>query len=199
MCARASCSPSLRWNSLCLALDFAHWQDHLDAGKPLPIIPRGTQPQWNKDLLTRNAAMVVKSLKSPLWYIRILEMHLLSIIRAVRRHGQNKGNQRRRFKMSEAEARAEIDIFLGRNGPPTVDFPFHRNNYYMLEAYLPNRSWIADRNGVEWVYLPANQHDKDVEIAMRWEAFYQRKRAEQKALEAAEKELEELTLMVQGT
>lgn len=146
----------LRWNSLCLAIDFAHWQDDLDSGKPLSIIPRGNQPQWNKDLLARNAAMVVKSLKSPLWYIRILEMHLVSIIRSVRRHGQNKGNQRRvsslppftphrlvtdgsmpqRFQMTEAEARIETDAFLERNGPPTVDFPFHRDNYYMLEAFL---------------------------------------------------------------
>ncbi|KAK0642907.1 hypothetical protein B0T16DRAFT_332559 [Cercophora newfieldiana] len=184
----------LRWNSLCLALDFANWQDHLDAGKPLPIIPRGTQPQWNKDLLARNATMVVESLKSPLRYIRILEMHLLAIIRSVRRHGQNKGNQRRRFQMTEEEGRMEIDAFLSRNGPPTVDFPFQRDNYYMLEAYLPNRSWIAERD--EWVYLPANQHDKDVEIAMKWEAWYQKRRAEQKALEVAQEELDQKALEV---
>ncbi|KAK0613695.1 hypothetical protein B0T14DRAFT_539446 [Immersiella caudata] len=151
----------LRWNSLCLALDFAHWQDDLDTGKPLPIIPRGTHPDWNNNLLSKNAAMVLKSMRSSLWYMRILEIHLGAIIRSVRRHGQNRGNQRRRFLMTEEDACNETDVFLEPHGPQTVDFPFSRDNYYMLEAYLPGRSWSADRN--RWVYFPANQHDTDVE------------------------------------
>jgi len=184
----------LRWNSLCLALDFSHWQDHLDKGKPLPVIPRGTQPAWNKNLLAKHAATVVESLKSPLWYVRILEIHLDSIVRSVRRHGENKGNQRRRFRMTEEDVRSESDAFLARDGPPTVDFPFHRDNYYMLEAYLPNRCWIAHRN--EWVYIPENQHDRDVEVALKWEAFFQKKQDEEKALHAAKQELEEMQLLL---
>ncbi|KAK4454893.1 hypothetical protein QBC34DRAFT_391014 [Podospora aff. communis PSN243] len=186
----------LRWNSLCLALDFAHWQDDLDTGKPLPIIPRGTRPAWNRDLLARNAATVRKSLTSPLWYIRILEIHLGAIIRSVRRHGQNKGNQRRRFVMTEEDARNETDVFLESRGPQTVDFPFSRDNYYMLEAYLPNRSWSADRD--RWIYLIGNGHDDDIRSVLQWEAFF-KKRAERRALEKAERELQELTLLVKST
>lgn len=159
----------LRWNSLCLVPDFAHWQDHLDKGEPIPTIPRGTNPPWNQELLARNADIAVKAMRSPLWYVRLLEVHLGSIARAIRRHGQNKGNQRRRFHMTEADARAGTDWFLEAQGPSTLDFPFNRDNYYMLEAFLPNRSWIAHLG--RWGYLPADQHDKDVEVAVKWEAW----------------------------
>ncbi|KAK3343392.1 hypothetical protein B0T25DRAFT_554227 [Lasiosphaeria hispida] len=156
----------LRWNSLCLALDFAHWQDNLDKGEPIPMIPRGTCPQWNQQLISRHADNVTRSLTRPLWYAMILEAHLDSTIRSIRRHSLNKGNRRRRFRMTDEDIRAGTDAFLERSGPPTVDTPYHRDNYYMLEAYLPNRSWIADRG--RWVYVPADQHDRDVQIAVRW-------------------------------
>ncbi|KAK0705707.1 hypothetical protein B0H67DRAFT_499164 [Lasiosphaeris hirsuta] len=156
----------LRWNSLCLALDFAHWQDNLDKGEPIPMIPRGTSPQWNQQLIARHADHVAWSLMRPLWYAMILEAHLDSTIRSIRRHGLNKGNRRRRFRMTEEDVRAGTDAFLERSGPPTVDTPYHRDNYYMLEAYLPNRSWIADRG--RWVYVQADQHDRDVQIAVLW-------------------------------
>jgi len=159
----------LRWNSLCLVLDFAHWQDHLDKYEPLPPIPRGTNPPWNLELLARNADIVIQAVKSPLWHARILEAHLDATTRAIRRHRRNKGNRRHRFHLSEADERAGTDLFLEGEGPPTYDFPFHRDNYYMLEAYLPNRSWIKDQK--QWVYLPADQHDKDVGMAIRWEAW----------------------------
>jgi hypothetical protein len=42
-----------------------------------------------------------------------------------------------------------------------MDMPFHRDNYYMLEAYLPNRSWFADDK--RWGYMPAEQHQRDLE------------------------------------
>jgi hypothetical protein len=157
-----------RWNSLCIVVDFAHWQDNLDQGEPIPMVPRGSFPAWNQELLARNASIVARSLTSPLWYARILEAHLDSITRSIRRHGQNKGNRRRRFLMTDEDMRAGTDVFLERNGPPTVDIPFHRDNYYMLEAFLPNRSWISELQ--KWVYLPADQHDKDVERALKWHA-----------------------------
>jgi hypothetical protein len=31
----------LTWNNLGLVLDFAHWQDNLDTGQPIPMLPRG--------------------------------------------------------------------------------------------------------------------------------------------------------------
>ncbi|KAH7018059.1 uncharacterized protein B0I36DRAFT_222453, partial [Microdochium trichocladiopsis] len=151
----------LRWNVLCIAVDFAHWQDHLDQGTPLPMIKRGADmPAWNKELLAKHAYVVGKALRSPLWHARILEAHLDSTVRAVARHAANKGNQRRRFRMTEEDARSGCDAFLERSGPPSFELPFHRDNYYMLEAYVPNRSWIKEYNG--WRYLPADQHDKDL-------------------------------------
>ncbi|KXX82003.1 hypothetical protein MMYC01_201518 [Madurella mycetomatis] len=167
ICTCLTCLP--RWNFLCIVVDFAYWQDNLDNGEPIPMVSRGTFPAWNQDLLTRNARIVVKSLTSPLWYARVLEAHLDSTTRSIRRHGQNKGNKRRRFRMTDEDVRAGTDTFLERGGPPTVEFPYHRDNYYMLEAFLPNRSWLTEEQ--RWAYLPAEQHDKDVEIAVRWDAI----------------------------
>jgi hypothetical protein len=150
----------LRWNSLCVVLDFAHWQAHLDKGEPIPVIARGADPRWNQDLVAKHAGIVVKSLTSPLWYARILEIHLDSTTRAIQRHAGNKGNRRRRFRVTDDDLRAGSDAFLGRVGPPTLDIPFHRDNYYMLEAFFPNRSWIKERDA--WVYVPEAQHEQDL-------------------------------------
>lgn len=163
----------LRWNVLCLAVDFAHWQDNLDANEPLPMIPRGRQPEWNIKLLDAHAAVVEKAVlnsasgsSSVLWHAVILEAHLDSIVRSVRRHSANKFNKRARFCMTTHDAASGTDEFLQRSGPPSLDFPFHRDNYYMLEAYLPNRSWFSEEG--RWGYMPAEQHDKDVEQLRKW-------------------------------
>ena len=155
----------LRWNSLCLAVDFSRWQDSLDRGDPIPTVPRGQQPAWNTELVAANAAVVTAALGDPLQYARILEVHLTSTLRSIRRHAQNKGNRRRRFRMTLEDENAGTDAFLERSGPPTLDFPFHRDNYYMLEAYLPNRSWNGDQE--RWMYVPAEQHEMDVEFVLR--------------------------------
>lgn len=162
----------LRWNALNLALDFAHWQPRLDVGEPIPMITRGRNPAWNTALVTRNAAIVDRALYSGLWHARILEAHLDSTVRAVGRHAANKGDRRRRYRMTEAEAASGHDAFLARSGPPSLDFPFHRDNYYMLEAYLPNRGWNGELQ--RWMYVPESQHDVDLEVVGRW--------AERKAL-----------------
>ncbi|KAK8096902.1 hypothetical protein PG999_012846 [Apiospora kogelbergensis] len=123
----------------------------LDQGEPLPSWARNEPvPEWNRRLLARNADVA----------------HLDSTTRANRRHAANKGNKRRRFQMTREDADAGTDAFLERNGPPTFDFPFHRDNYYMLEAYLPNRAWIAERE--KWMYVPATQHDYDIQQVKRW-------------------------------
>ncbi|KAK1830694.1 hypothetical protein QBC39DRAFT_101439 [Podospora conica] len=150
----------LRWNSLCIVLDFAHWQPNLDKGEPIPVIARGRDPQWNQNLVAKHAEIVVKSLTRPLCYARILEAHLDSTTRAIRRHAGNKGNRRRRYRMTDDDLRSGSDAFLGRSGPPTLDIPFHRDNYYMLEAFFPNRSWIKERDA--WVYVPEVQHEQDL-------------------------------------
>lgn len=156
----------LRWNSSCLIIDFAHWQNHLDKGEPIPMIPRGKLPTWNQELLDRNAEIVQKALDHPLWYARILQAHLNSTIRSITRHSANKGNKRPRFRMSEDDKRSGTDRFLAKIGPPSLDFPFHRDNYYMLEAYLPNRGW--DRAERSWKYMQADQHEKDLGFILRW-------------------------------
>lgn len=68
--------------------------------------------------------------------------------------------------MTEADATSGYDAFLGRSGPSSLDFPFHRDNYYMLEAYLPNRGWSDELQ--RWMYVPENQHDTDVEVVEKW-------------------------------
>jgi F-box domain len=156
----------LAWNNLCLLVDFAHWQENLEHGEPIPIVPRGKNPKWNQRLISTNAATVQKALYDPLWYARILEQHLKSTVASIRRHGNNAGNKRRRFRMTNQDVVVENDAFLSRSGPPSMDFPFHRDSYYMLEAYLPNRGWNSEVNG--WVYMPATQHDRDVEFVKAW-------------------------------
>lgn len=156
----------LRWNSLCLAVDFAHWQDNLDKGEPIPVIPRGKSLAWNQQLVAAHADIVIKALSSPLLHATILEAHLDSTTNSIRRHSQNKGNKRRRFRMTPEDVESGTDAFLQRSGPPTLDFPFHRDNYYMLEAYLPNRGWNGEET--RWVYMPADQHQRDLGYVMRW-------------------------------
>ncbi|KAK4146103.1 uncharacterized protein C8A04DRAFT_26271 [Dichotomopilus funicola] len=67
-------------------LDFAYWQDHLDNGVPIPIIPRGALPPWNRELLARSRRVVLASLTNPLWYARTPEARLDSTTRSIRRH-----------------------------------------------------------------------------------------------------------------
>ena len=156
----------LAWNNLCLVVDFAHWQINLDGGEPIPMIPRGKLPEWNRLRLEVNKGVVEKAIYSPLFYAAILEAHLKSTVGSIKRHGENKGNKRRRFRMDVEDVRAESDGFLERSGPPSLDFPFHRDNYYMLEAYLPNRGW--NKEAEEWRYMPASQHERDVEFVKIW-------------------------------
>lgn len=161
----------LRWNVLCLAVDFAHWQGVLDTGDVLPVIPRGRQPEWNRNLLDAHAAVVEKALAgrhlaAKLWHAVILEAHLDSTVRSVRRHRANKFNKRPHFLMTDQDAASGTDAFLHAKGPPSVDFPFVRDNYYLLEVYLPNRSWFSEQGW--WGHMPAEQHDKDVEVIRRW-------------------------------
>ena len=168
----------LAWNNLCLVVDFAYWQRNLDRGEPIPMIPRGKFPEWNQNLTSTNAGVVRKALHSSLWYARILEEHLKTTTGSIKRHCNNKGNKRRRFRMSVEDAAAETDGFLQRSGPPSLDFPFHRDNYYMLEAYLPNRGWNSEVG--EWRYMPSSQHLRDVEFVTLWA-----KRREEAAATAA--------------
>lgn len=91
----------LAWNNLNLIVDFGFWQRNLNQGEPIPMIARGKNPTWNTDLIATNAKAVENALSSPLWYARILELHLASTVGSIRRHGNNKGNKRRRFRWKQ--------------------------------------------------------------------------------------------------
>lgn len=74
----------MHWDNLCAVVDFAYWQDNLDKREQIPTVHRGADPSWHRELVARNAKVVVKSLTRPLWYARILEAHLESTTRSVR-------------------------------------------------------------------------------------------------------------------
>ncbi|KAH6866803.1 hypothetical protein BKA58DRAFT_320049 [Alternaria rosae] len=156
----------LTWNNLGLVLDFAHWQNHLDTGTPIPIIPRGQSPEWNQELVARNARIARKAVDNSLWHAAILERHLESTTRAIRRHSKNRGNKRVHVEMTEAEAVEETDAFLAKHGPPSLEFPYQRDEYYMLEAYLPNRWWRKQES--YWFYTINGQHERDLELVQRF-------------------------------
>lgn len=173
----------LTWNNLGLVLDFAHWQHHLDMGDPIPMIPRGQSPEWNNELIARNARIARKAVDDPLWHARILELHLDSTVRSIKRHAVNKGNKRTHVAMTPEDAASGTDEFLFKHGPPSLEFPFHRDEYYMLyvdsfyrprlitiltscsEAYLPNRWWRKSEG--RWIYTIAGSHERDLELVQR--------------------------------
>ncbi|KAF2965737.1 hypothetical protein GQX73_g7837 [Xylaria multiplex] len=179
VCTCLTCT--LRWSALAIIVDFAHWQEHLDKGEPIPMVPRGKFPEWNQTIITAHAAIVRKALYSPLWYARLLEVHLDSTTRSIRRHVANKGNKRRRFRMTDDDVNSGTDAFLTRSGPPSLDFPYHRDNYYLLETFVPNRSWSQDWS--RWLYVPAEQHDRDIEFVVMWAERRRRAELEQQQAE----------------
>ena len=154
------------WNNLCLIVDLHHWQKNLMNREPIPMIPRGSNPQWNQDLLRANADIVRLAMKRPLYYAAILEKHLATITGTILRFGKWKKKgasaKPRTYHMTDWDVESGTDAFLSRSGPPSYDFPFHRDNYYSIEAYLPNRKFGDDG---QWHYYPAppSQHERDLE------------------------------------
>jgi hypothetical protein len=179
----------LRWNNLNTLVDFAHFQPNLDQGEPIPKIDRGHNPDWNQKLIRRNASIVEKAIHNRLWYARILEVHLKSTVGSIARHANNKGNKRRRFRLTAEDATSEADLFLERSGPPTIDSPYHRDNYYMVEAFLPNRGWFAEEQC--WKYMPESHHQRDLE----WVRGHERRRlAKEQEKERMSKGMNELSI-----
>jgi hypothetical protein len=157
------------WNNLCTILDLAHWQGALDARVPITMIPRGASPPWNQELIETSAARVEAAMKSPLVYTALLALHLDTTTRTILRRSKYiktpKGGpvlaQHRPYQLSLAEAARSSDEFLARKGLPSYEFPFHRDNYYNLEAYVPNRKWSSDEGC--WKYYAGTQHARDLE------------------------------------
>ncbi|KAK2016740.1 F-box domain-containing protein [Colletotrichum eremochloae] len=161
----------LRWQALFTIVDFNHWQSDLAVGKPIPVIPRGEEPEWNEKIKEKTALIVFRALESPLAYACLLEMHLKNTCASIKRQTDNKGNQRRHFTMLKADAESGTDHFLEREGPTTADMPFQRDGYDLLEAYLPGRTWL--KNEKRWAYMPADIHDRDLAwAATRWSPVF---------------------------
>lgn len=154
------------WNNLCTIVDLAHWQQALDSREPIPMIPRGQIPDWNRELIARNASLVQAAMKSPLVYAALLALHLDTTTRTIlRRSKYIKARpvlpEHRPYQLSLAEAAQESDMYLARKGPPSYEFPYHRDNYYNLEAYVPNRKWSREEGC--WKYYAGTQHERDLE------------------------------------
>ena len=151
------------WNNLCLIVDLSHWQKNLNNREPIPMIARGTTPDWNGDLLEANAAVVERAMASKLWYALILEKHLATTVGTILRtfRGKKTIHPKRVYHLTQAEAAYGTDEFLERSGPPSYEFPWHRDNYYSLEAYVPNRKW--SKEGQKWMYYAESMHDRDLQ------------------------------------
>lgn len=178
----------LAWNNLNLIVDLAHWQRNLSSREPIPMIERGQNPPWNQYLLARNAELVSLAMTRPLIYTLILQHHLETTISTLLRtlRGQKTVHPKRVFHLSKAEAKAgiETDAFLERSGPECHEFPFHRDNYYNLNAYVPNRKW-SEREG-RWVYYAQGSHERDLQWV--WERFVPEVKAPTGVDESREKE-----------
>lgn len=164
-CSCMSCV--MAWNNLNLIIDIAHWQDYLSLREPITMIARGAQPQWNVDLITANASIVDNAISRPLWYARLLEKHLDTTTRTIVRHSKIYRKQgiplaegpvsKRLYRLSPDDIATGTDAFLQRSGPPSYEFPYHRDKYYTLGAYLPNRRW----ENLRWMYY-GDLHDTDI-------------------------------------
>lgn len=150
------------WNNLALILDLAHWQPQLDRREPLPVIPRGTAPEWNADLLDSHARIVQDAMVFPLTYAAMLQTHLRTTIATLLRtvRGKKTVHPRRLYHFTPADASTKTDAFLERPGPPSYEFPWMRDCYYGLEAYVPNRKWVRDKE--RWGYYGEGLHERDV-------------------------------------
>lgn len=95
-------------------------------------------PEWGTELVARNARIAHRAVHNSLWYARILELHLDSTRRAIRRHGQNKGNKRIHVDMTASDAESGTDSFLAKHGPLSIEFPYQRDEYYMLYDHHPS-------------------------------------------------------------
>ncbi|KAI5361402.1 Putative F-box domain-containing protein [Septoria linicola] len=168
VCSCTTCM--LAWANLNILLDLAHFQKHLNEREPIPMIPRGTYPKWHTDLQEHNASIVEKAMSSPIYYALILQIHLATIVGTLTRTtrvGKKASHPKRLYHISPEDVESGTDAFLERSGPPALSIPYHRDLYYNLEAYVPNRGWSKEKG--KWLY-PKNPHENDLKwIVARFE------------------------------
>jgi hypothetical protein len=155
ICTCMSCV--LAWNNLNIILDLAHWQENLSTREPIPIIPRGRTPEWNIALLDEHAEIVEAAMTSPLTHARILETHLATTTHTIirfskwRKKGDKSPVQKPRlYRLTDEGAAQETDEYLERSGPPSYQPIYMRDNYYSVEAFVPNRKWSTEEQS--WHY-----------------------------------------------
>ncbi|SMQ55096.1 unnamed protein product [Zymoseptoria tritici ST99CH_3D7] len=154
LCSCITCF--LAWNNLNLVLDLAHFQRHFATRTPLPIIPRGTNPEWNQDLTAKHAAIVNRAIVSPLTYARLLQLHLSTITTTLLRPvyiSSKKGSRPPStplYDITTEDVKAENDAFLERKGPSSLEFPYVRDMYHYIHAWVPNRGWSKQKE--KWMY-----------------------------------------------
>ncbi|OQO08077.1 hypothetical protein B0A48_06871 [Cryoendolithus antarcticus] len=171
ICSCVSCT--FAWINLAIVTDLAHWQTNLNTREPIPMIKRGEQPEWNVDLLAQTKRTLERTLTSPLVYATILERHLHTTSSTILRRSlftkvRPVLPEHRPYFLSHSEVLT--DAFLERKGRDDFEPPFHRDNYYNIEAYVPNRKWSKTEE--RWIYFAQGQHDRDLEWArarFEWE------------------------------
>jgi hypothetical protein len=139
------------------------------------MLARGMRPAWNTSLIQTNAQTVRKALLHPLHHAIILQRHLSTTIRTILRSASVRTKKspptllppsNRLYRLSESDIALGTDAFLNRSGPPSFEFPFTRDNYYMLLSYLPNRRWVSLEGEGSWIYYGA-LHENDLAWAER--------------------------------
>jgi hypothetical protein len=164
------------------------------------MLGRGQRPSWNTFLTHNHASRVLKSLFHPLHRALHLQSHLSTTTRTILRSSTLRHKSRpptllppsnRLYRLSSSDIALESDAFLSRSGPPNFEFPFTRDNYYMLLSYLPNRRWVSVKGEGEggWIYYGA-LHENDLGWAGR---MYEVERGRD---EVARQEREKLVPMV---
>ncbi|KAK7902762.1 hypothetical protein LTR67_002408 [Exophiala xenobiotica] len=142
---------------------------NLENREPLPVIPRGRNPDWNIQLLEQHAEIVMKAIYSPLAHARILQTHLNVTTRTIVRSAKwrKKGEKittpkPRLYHLTDAEVEAGTDEYLERSGPPSYQPIYMRDNYYSVEAFVPNRKW--DKEAQKWQYYSKwpRPHENDL-------------------------------------
>lgn len=163
ICSCKSCK--LAWDNLCLVVDLAHFQGHLHYGVPIPKLgPAGDKN--NTKLMKSVALQVEEAVRSPMAYAAILELQLFSIVSTITRTHMSAPDRkrynnlpgfrprmrplylRRPYGLTDEEVALNTDHFLRRQYKEAQPFPKKRDDYYGLEPYLPNRSWIEE----DWAY-----------------------------------------------
>lgn len=173
-----------------LILDLSHFQAYLDRREAIPMIPRGSRSEWNTELVERHAEIVERALGSPLVYATILQTHLETILKTLVRYTRSPvlGHQPMHrhnkaaapipamstsfiatalpYIFKPVDGASGTDTFLERQGRETYDVPWHRDNYYSLLVYMPNRKWSKVEQ--QWMYYAHLMHERDLEGLRKW-------------------------------